>query len=299
MLFAQKGAWSRFGVYVVHLSILIIFIGAIIGAIMGSKGSVMLAEGSTTDRIYLRDAHSSQLPIGFQVRCDRFGVDYYSTGAPKEYWSDLVVLQDGNEILSKTIEVNNPLQYGGFTFYQSSFQAYENQYYIVIKNISSGDTKNFTIRMGREIRWKSEGLSFGIINISKEFQGSARYKIWFSDGKDAPAQFWARENKEQIVNRSSDNYNFLIKQHYATGLQVAKDPGVWWVYTGCTIMLLGLMVVFFLSHKRLWVHIYDKEGKTKILISGTSNKNRLGFENTFNSIIRVLNKADEQLRQEK
>ena len=32
LLFAQKGSWTRFGVYVVHTSILIILIGAIIGS---------------------------------------------------------------------------------------------------------------------------------------------------------------------------------------------------------------------------------------------------------------------------
>jgi cytochrome c biogenesis protein len=290
LLFAQKGAWSRFGVYVVHLSILVIFIGAIIGSIFGEKGSVMLPEGSFTDRIYLFDGQNSQLPIGFQVRCDRFGLEYYSNGrTPKEYWSDLVVLQDGKEILSKTIEVNDPLKYGGFTFYQSSYQAYDGQYFVVIKNLNSGDSKSFTMPFGKEIKWRGEGVSFGITNTSKGFQGGfPRYKIWFSDGIDEPLQFWVEDNKEQTVDRQGTDYQFLIKQRYATGLQVAKDPGVWWVYIGFTLMLMGLIVVFFLSHRRLWVLVHEEGGVTNILVSGTSNKNRVGFETTFNNIVKAL-----------
>src|SRR5690242_3398340 len=37
-LFAQKSAWCRLGVYVVHFSILVIFVGAIIGSLFGFKG---------------------------------------------------------------------------------------------------------------------------------------------------------------------------------------------------------------------------------------------------------------------
>ena len=41
-----------------------------------------------------------------------------------------------------------------------------------------------------------------------------------------------------------------------TGLQVAKDPGVWIVWLGCTLMMAGyLYVAFFMSHRRIWVRI--------------------------------------------
>ena len=42
-------------------------------------------------------------------------------GRPKDYKSKLKVLEQGKEVLSKTIEVNDPLTYKGYTFYQSSY----------------------------------------------------------------------------------------------------------------------------------------------------------------------------------
>jgi len=44
-LFAQKAAYSRFGVYVTHTSILIIFLGAMIGNVWGYKAYVNIVEG--------------------------------------------------------------------------------------------------------------------------------------------------------------------------------------------------------------------------------------------------------------
>ena len=71
-------------------------------------------------------------------------------------------------------------------------------------------------------------------------------------------------------------------------MQVAKDPGVWPVYIGCSMMLLGLIVAFFLSHKRIWVYISEEEGQTRVLVAGTSNKNKVSFENIFDALVEKL-----------
>ena len=78
---------------------------------------------------------------------------------------------------------------------------------------------------------------------------------------------------------------------YATGLQIAKDPGVWVVYTGCGLMLLGLYVAFFMSHRRIWLLIRKENGETTVLMSGSTNKNKTGFETTFRALSTKL-KAD-------
>ncbi|MCW5199667.1 cytochrome c biogenesis protein ResB, partial [Desulfobulbus sp. F1] len=63
LLFAQKGGWTRYGVYVVHISILIILLGAVIGSPtvakkifknpqFAFKGGVLLPELRSTERIF-------------------------------------------------------------------------------------------------------------------------------------------------------------------------------------------------------------------------------------------------------
>jgi cytochrome c biogenesis protein len=287
LLFAQKTPWVRFGVYVVHLSILVIFAGAIIGTLFGSKGSLMLRE-TTQVPFFFEFGSPERVPLGFDIRCDSFKLTYYDTGAPKEFRSDLVILEGGQEILKKSIVVNDPLQYKGYTFYQSSYQAYD-EYLVTIQDQNSGAQKTFLAKPGVELKWREAGISIGIVNLLQPDRwGRYRLKIWFSDGKGEPSVFWLDGETLVSVERSDTAYAFNSKQLFATGLQIAKDPGVWPVYIGCIMMLLGLTIAFFLSHKRLWVYIYEEEDKTKILVAGSSNKNKVGFENMFNRFVEKL-----------
>ena len=286
LFFAQKTPWVRFGVYIVHLSILVIFAGAIIGTLFGSKGSIMLREGGQTS--YYFNRASERVPFGFDLRCDNFSLTYYDTGSPKEYRSELTVLENGQEMLQKSIVVNDPLDYKGYTFYQSSYQAVD-EYWITLQNQNTGARKIFSARAGQELKWQEAGITLGIVNMMQPDRwGRYRLKIWFSDGKGEPSVFWLGGEKVVTVERLDAPYTFKSEQVFATGLQIAKDPGVWTVYIGCILMLLGLFVAFFLSHKRLWVYIYEEEDKTKILVSGSANKNKVGFENMFNALVDKL-----------
>ena len=288
LLAAQKGNWSRLGVIAVHVSILVIFIGAIIGSTLGYKGSVMIREGGSARQIYLYDAGNPAIPLDFEVRCDRFELEIYDSGAPKEFTSDLVVLENGKEVLSKSIEVNDPLDYKGLTFYQSSYQPVDNAYVIEIENGTTNVGKKFFVGPGRPVKWQEEGLTFGITSRV----GRYRHKIWFNDASERPIEFLADEGKMVIIERPTNNYSFRVRPLYYTGLQVAKDPGVWYVYLGCALMLIGLYVAFFLSHKKVWIYISGDGSRSRLQVSGNSNKNQIGFENDFSVLTDFLEQDD-------
>jgi cytochrome c biogenesis protein len=73
-----------------------------------------------------------------------------------------------------------------------------------------------------------------------------------------------------------------------TGLQVRRDPGVLIVYLGCIIMAIGLYMTFFMSHKRLWVHVAEEKGAAKILIGASANRNRAAFERDIEKLTGLL-----------
>ena len=113
---------------ITHLSILIILIGGIAGSLFGFRGFVNILEGETVDQIYLKVKDGEvPKPIGFSVRCDDFKITYYDLPRPekhvKEYTSILTILENGKEVLRKSIEVNHPLHYKGLAFYQASYGA--------------------------------------------------------------------------------------------------------------------------------------------------------------------------------
>lgn len=53
-------------------------------------------------------------------------------------------------------------------------------------------------------------------------------------------------------------------------------------------MLLGLVIAFFMSHQRIWRYIKEDDGGVSILLTGSANKNRIGFANIFNNLEEIL-----------
>ena len=290
LLFAQKGGMTRTGVYIVHASILVIFAGAIIGSVLGFKGSIMLPETKTTDKAYAFGTNSP-IDLGFEVRCDRFKIEFYDNGMPKSYRSQLVILENGKVVKEKAIVVNDPLSYKGITFYQSSYEPYP-EFLITITNKKTGLSETAIIPYQQQRNLEKNDLRFGIVNAEAQGQSVSRIKIWLSDDKGEPSLFWLDDGEQVTVERAQNNFTVSAKQLYATGLQVAKDPGVWTVYTGCALMIIGLIVAFFMSHQRIWLYIREEtDGKSSILMAGNANKNKAGFEKTFQDLTQTMNKV--------
>lgn len=67
-----------------------------------------------------------------------FKLRYVPVGMVKDYFSDLQVIEDGKVVLEKTIEVNHPLYYGGYHFYQSSYDDEAGRYTVLSVTSDSG-----------------------------------------------------------------------------------------------------------------------------------------------------------------
>lgn len=284
-LFAQKGAYARFGVYVTHLSILIIFAGAIIGSLWGYKGYVNILEGSSVDKVVPRGSQEA-IPLGFTVRCESFSVSFYEgTGRPKEFKSLLTVLENGQPVIKdRPVIVNDPLTYKGITFYQSSYQpAGDAVFQFLVKDRQSGESQKLSARFGQAVKLAGGG-SFRVFNAKEDptFGITAQLEMTTAGGERKFAQV-AQKAPDLDALRGGEQIFTLVdfKQRYFTGLQVAKDPGVWVVWTGCTLMVIGSLVAFFLSHRRIWVTLQPVGGKTGIKMGGTAHRNQPGFELFF------------------
>jgi cytochrome c biogenesis protein ResB len=90
--------------------------------------------------------------------------------------------------------------------------------------------------------------------------------------------------------RKGDVFISVVDQEekYYTGLQVTRDPGVWVVYTGFILMLAGCFITFFMSHQQIMVEVIDTGGKTRVSVSGTANKNKLGMDDKVEKIAKLL-----------
>jgi len=287
LLFVQKGAWTRLGVYVVHLSILVILIGVIIGIVFGFQAYVYLPEGKAASKIFLRKIRTP-IPLGFKLQCDRFEKTFYPNGTPKEYRADLTVLDPERETpYRKSIIVNDPLSYGGLTFYLGDSYPLE-EFSVVIRNRVTGAEQAFRVPPDREVTWPGTGISFRLAEFKRDQDGAIlQAKIHFSNDDSAPPSiFWMEDKATMTIGRPGGDFTFSLHQLYSTLLLIKRDPGVLIVFVGCGLMVLGLIISFFLSHRRIWVRITPRGKKgSRILVSGVANKNKPAFERQFQKLV--------------
>ena len=286
LLFAQRGAWSRLGVYVVHLSILVILAGAMIGSVFGFKAYVFLPEGRATKNVFLQGSREP-VPLGFELHCDGFERSYYPNGMIREYRADLTVIDPRHETpYRKSIIVNDPLTWQGITSYQGDSYPLE-EFFVVVRNQATGREQAFRVPPDRDVPWQGTNVSFRIEELRREEDGMVRQvKIRFTDAAAEPAVFWMNDRSTATVRMPGQDYTFSFRQLYSTLLLVTKDPGVWTVYLGSVLMMLGLGVCFLLSHRRIWVYITPKGNRgSRILVSGASNKNKPAFERRFSDLV--------------
>ena len=115
----RRWRWGALAPDLVHLGILVILAGALLGGLR-QEGTFVVTEAEHGRRLSACDSGESEdcLPIPYDLRVDAFGVEVYedSTQA-KTYWADLTFL-DGDETLCEgRIAVNRPMTVAGFGFY--------------------------------------------------------------------------------------------------------------------------------------------------------------------------------------
>ena len=295
LLFSQKGAWTRLGVYLVHFSVLVVLVGAMASMFFGAQAYVYLPEGRSTSKIFLRQSKEA-VPLGFELKSDRFEKTFYSNGMIKGFRSDLTIVDPKRkEPIHKSVIVNDPLSYRGWTFYIGDGYPLD-EFFVEISNRTAGVEQSFRVPPEKIINWPESGASFHLEELKKDQDGAVlRAKISFSaaDGK-APSTFWIDDKATVDFNQAGAEYTISCRQLYSTLLLIKKDPGLWIVFLGCVLMIAGLVVVLYLSHRRVWIQVSEGADQgSRILLSAVSNKHKLAFEGVFKELIAIVEESVE------
>ena len=281
VLLAQKGAWSRLGVYVVHLSVIIIMSGAIVGGIWGYAGHLELSQGESAASITLDNGQERAL--GFEVRLDKFAVSFYKDGEmPSEYRSDVTILDQGKPALQAVLRVNQPADYQGVDFYQASYGQTVSR--LSVNYVQGGQKQKVELEHGRwtKLADGSQALLLDArpeINMGEAYSGPAA-RIGYQQPGAEPLALMALKAGAPFPSRGPVSFEILDLQTVAySGLSVKHDPGVWLIWLGCSLMVMGFIVTFYGAHRKVWVRLSPAgSGRTKVELLGSTNKNRPGLK---------------------
>ncbi|MBV8627557.1 MAG: cytochrome c biogenesis protein ResB, partial [Paraburkholderia sp.] len=158
LIAAKRGALTKIGYIFAHVAIVVICLGGLLDSNLPIKlqmwlfdkspirsntvineippehrlsqsnptfrGYAWVPEGQHVSTAILNEQDGSLIQdLPFSIELNKFIVDYYSTGMPKLFASDIVVIdhKTGARIPAR-VEVNKPFTYDGVSIYQSSFQ---------------------------------------------------------------------------------------------------------------------------------------------------------------------------------
>jgi cytochrome c biogenesis protein len=313
-LYCEKGRYSLFSVYLVHLSVLFILTGAIIGSIFGFNGYMNIPEGDAADAVIISDGKSQDhRALGFTVNCEKFFIDYYQNGAPKEYKSNLIFSMNGKEMLKGSLRVNHPITFMGITFYQASYGTMPGDIarIKVVNEEKNNEETTVELGKGKAVMMPDNKSSLTVTDMREDFMnlGPAVLAVIKSpEGKETP--IWIFKNWDMIMKSYSDMFSMSPKFNPSaykpfklalddlgsvayTGLQVTRDPGVVYVFIGFAMIIIGLFLTFFTSHKKFWIRVTSEKEKIKIDLAGSSNKNPVGLERELDRLLSKLKKASE------
>jgi len=302
-LYSEKGRFSRLGVYITHLSVILILVGGLAGSLFGFRGFVNVLEGETVDQIILRTKESDMIkPIPFSIRCDDFRVTFYDLDRPekhvKEYSSDLTILENGKEVFKKTIEVNHPLHYKGLAFYQSSY----GEIHEVTLGVQSKNGKEKTLLKvleGETIPIPNSKVLVRVLKYAPQVHNFGEgVQVALLQHDQSPKTVWLLKERPEFDQKRGDEFILTLEgtstREY-TGLQVTKDPGVWIVWIGCSLMIIGFIFSFFFSHQRIWINV-PSGVVDEIVLAGSTNKNKVGFEKKFERLVEEIRRKSLEFR---
>ncbi|WP_343732049.1 cytochrome c biogenesis protein ResB [Duganella sp.] len=178
---AKQGAANKFGYIFAHSAIVVICLGGVLDSDLpirlqewffgktpftGSglisqippqhrlstsnptfRGNTFIPEGQTSNTATLTRPDGvliQELP--FTINLQKFTIDFYSTGMPKLFASDVEVRDNQTgETVKATIEVNKPLIFKGVAIYQSSFDDGGSKLKLTGFPMAGNDSKRFEI----------------------------------------------------------------------------------------------------------------------------------------------------------
>lgn len=137
-LFKSEWIWSKAGIHLTHLGVLVLLFGGLAGSIMAREYYMIIPEGKSADTLYAYQngeirvtpptEAGGQMSWGTKAETLPFTLDlmdftrinYPGTDTPESYHSDIKV-SDNGATFPVRIGMNAPLRYNGYTFFQSSF----------------------------------------------------------------------------------------------------------------------------------------------------------------------------------
>jgi cytochrome c biogenesis protein len=316
-IFGEKGRWNRMGAYIVHVALLLLFLGHFVALQTGFDADVEFSLGQKTDQIRIiefnldkQERYAAQLPFSItatdiqQKLIDPKGSIEINNTLD---WRTQIKIEDpavGTTVAD--VSLNKPFSYRGYRFFQASaitvgaartmtleFTPENGGNPVKVELARNGET---ALPDGTKIKFEqfwSDFVAGQPDSPTNEYQNPAvKLKIQSPANQTFDAYaFFNQMPGDAPINKTVAGYKIRLtdfeKSPSAHVLSIKYDPYnghfIAW-YLGGFGLMFALVFVFFIAHQRIWALI-DGENVT---MGGNTNRNHLAFEDKFKKIIKDL-----------
>jgi cytochrome c biogenesis protein len=329
VVFAEAGKWNRLGAYIVHVSLLTLFLGHFVALRTGFDADVRMIPGDESDQIQMiqfeldkRERFNVQLPFSIETTdiqqklIDPNG----SIDVPNTLdWRTQIKIKDpayGETVAD--VSLNKPFSYRGYRFFQASAITMGSARNIDLQLTSQSDVSLTNIKIPRN---GAKTLADGTYVEYEEFLPD-----FFLNGDKPDTRSGEYNNPAAILGvtppggqrirviamggRAAQNAPMLSapkagytwglssfeKSPFAHVLSIKYDPYngafIAWYFGG--IGLMGALVfVFAFAHRRVWAIVEPGQfGRYEVTIGGDTNRNHAAFEERFTRMVENFDQRD-------
>ena len=252
MVAARKGMANKIGYLAAHSAIVLICVGGLLDgdlivraqmALLGKtpfnggglirdvapehrlsernptfRGNLLVAEGGRAGVAVLNMADGVVLQeLPFDVELKKFKVDFYDTGMPKLFASDIVIHdRETGQQIPATVKVNEPAHHKGINIYQSSFDDGGSKLKVTALPMRGSDGKRFEIE-------STVGGATSLVNgdekLTLEFSGLRVINVENMDSGGAAEADSATDVRKVDLAGSLD-------KHLGSGAKTTKDKNL-------------------------------------------------------------------------
>ena len=298
-LVATRQDLQRWGSYLAHVALVMILLGGLLKQLFGFVEMVPVISGGSRAMAH-RD---------WEMKVDDFTVQYYDgTRQPKLFSSDLKVYRGDKLLGAKVIKVNDPLDIGGVRFYQASWGAVGMFHSVTLKLGKQAvrvPMSTPTRIPGTDIRVTADMMLPSFVigpdgradSAGLDLENPA-VRLSFRVGKKAARPLWLLESLPDAAFEEDEDGTLgqappppfqvaEIDPVLFSGIQAAYDPGFKVVLAGGILWLAGMILLFYLHRRRLWVVLSPAgAGGVHVLVGGWSSRGPRDFEQEFEELTR-------------
>lgn len=322
-LLAEKNRFTRWGPYVNHVGLIIFLLGALLRSVPGMYVDELLwiREGETlqvpgTNGEYyvknngftLQNYKAGEDPEVFNEAINRVGI------VAKNYQTDAVLYRNKNnelpgaepelaKVQEDSIQVNQPMKFGQFAVYQTSFRQDEMKaMHFALTNKETGEEfgevvidlfdQQAAYDLGGGYKVELLGYYPDFDGFTKEGEPTSKsplpnnpaflFNMITPETPDGEVSFAQIRNTMEPLGETTFKMAFKsLDTRDVSALTIRKDLTLPILAAGGIIFMIGVIQGSYWNHRRLWIR--EKNGQ--VYAAGHTNKNWHGLKREIHSVL--------------